>query len=201
MAFLKSTLGSDPNLILAKDGLVLRPLEMNDYGGWAELRALSREHLAPWEPVWARNELTKQSFRQRVRHYQREAREDTGYGFGIFANQGQLLIGGLTLSNVRRGVSQAATLGYWLGSPYVHRGFMRRAVATVLPFAFYEIRLHRLEAASMPSNLASIRVLENCGFVREGFARSYLKINGAWQDHVLFGLTVERYGASRVAQE
>ena len=61
-----------------------------------------------------------------------------------------------------------------------------------MPFAFGSLRLHRLEAACIPSNAASIRLLEKAGFVREGYAREYLCINGLWQDHLLFARLDER---------
>ena len=93
-----------------------------------ELRAMSRDHLTPWEPVWQRDELSRSSFRRRVRHYQRESREDLGYAFLIFSDADDQLVGGLTLSNVRRGVTQAAVLGYWLGKTFVCRGLMTEAV-------------------------------------------------------------------------
>lgn len=161
---------------------------MGDYSAWAELRALSREHLKPWEPAWARDELTRSAFRRRLRHYQREAREDQGYAFMIFDMADDRLVGGLTLSGVRRGVTQSASVGYWLGRPFVGEGRMTDAVRAIIPFAFVQLRLHRLEAASMPQNTASIAVLERAGFVREGYARQYLRIDGQWTDHVLYGL-------------
>ena len=89
---------------------------MSDYAAWAELRAASREHLAAWEPLWPRDELTRGAFRRRLRHYAREQREDLGYAFFVLDDRTDLLFGGLTLSNVRRGVTQAASLGYWLGA-------------------------------------------------------------------------------------
>ena len=82
-----------------------------------------------------------------------------------------VLVGGLTLANVRRGVAQAGSLGYWMGEPYARRGFMTAAVNALIPFAFGALRLHRLEAACIPSNVASVRLLEKTGFTREGFAR------------------------------
>ena len=97
-------------------------------------------------------------------------------------------MGGLTLSNVRRGVTQAAVLGYWLGMPFVCRGHMTEAVRAAVAFGFESLHLHRLEAASMPNKPSSIRVLERVGFRREGFARRLLKINGVWEDHVLLRL-------------
>jgi ribosomal-protein-alanine N-acetyltransferase len=93
----------------------------------------------------------------------------------------------LTLANIRRGVAQAGSLGYWMGRPFARCGYMTAAVRAVIPFAFATLRLHRLEAACIPTNVGSIRLLENTGFVREGYARDYLCINGIWQDHLLYG--------------
>lgn len=188
MAFLRSTTGPDSAVTLRGRGVWLRAPLMGDYGAWAELRALSRDHLTPWEPIWQRDELTRSAFRRRLRHYQREAREDLGYAFLIFSDSDDQLLGGLTLSNVRRGVTQAAVLGYWLGKPYTGRGLMTEAVRSAVGFGFDTLHLHRLEAATMPTNMASIRVLEHNGFRREGFARRLLKINGVWEDHVLHAL-------------
>ena len=99
-----------------------------------------------------------------------------------------LLMGGLTLGQVRRGVAQTTTLGYWMGKPHAGKGYMAKAVRAAAGFAFQTLRLHRIEAACLPHNTASIRLLEGVGFTREGYARAYLKINGVWQDHVLYGL-------------
>ena len=188
MAFLRSTSGIDAEAEVHGQEVFLRHPAMGDYSAWAELRAMSRQHLTVWEPQWARDELTRSAFRRRLRQYQRELREDQGYAFLIFRHAGPALIGGLSISNVRRGVAQAASIGYWIGAPYVRRGHMTDAVKAVLPFAFATLGLHRLEAACLPHNLPSTRVLEKAGFKREGMARRYLKINGVWQDHDLFAL-------------
>jgi ribosomal-protein-alanine N-acetyltransferase len=186
MAFLKSSIGNDYNPLIRGRGLWLRPPQMSDYAEWAQLRALSREHLVPWEPQWTRDELSRAAFRRRLRHYQREQREDQGYAFFLFRAGDDTMLGGLTLSNVRRGVSQSASLGYWLGVNHVRQGYMTEAVRMLLPMAFEELRLHRIEAACLRTNVASIRVLQRNAFQHEGLARQYLKINGIWQDHVLF---------------
>ncbi len=114
--------------------------------------------------------------------------DDLAYPFFIHDTEGDVLLGGLTLSNVRRGVAQMASAGYWIGEAVSRRGFMTDALRTVVPYAFEHLRLHRLEAACLPSNEASIRLLRKCGFAEEGIARKYLKINGRWEDHLLFGL-------------
>lgn len=191
MAFLRSSLISDFHPFVQGAGLHLRPPAMSDYAAWAQLRHVSREHLMPWEPLWTRDELSKAAYRRRLRHYSREMKDDLGYAFLMFRDGDDALLGGLTLSNVRRGVTQAATLGYWTGRPFARRGYMSGAVAAVAGFVFDELKLHRLEAACLPHNAGSVGVLEHCGFRREGLARRYLKINGDWQDHLLFALLAD----------
>jgi ribosomal-protein-alanine N-acetyltransferase len=168
---------------------------MSDYEQWAHVRRISRDHLVPFEPQWAMDELSRAAYRERIRLYQRNRRDGLGYAFFIFRESDRHLIGAITFSNVRRGITQAASLGYWIGEPYTRQGHMRSALAAVLPFAFEDLRLHRLEAACLPNNVGSQRVLEANGFAREGLARRYLRINGQWQDHVLFGLIEEDWNA------
>ncbi|MEQ1714548.1 MAG: GNAT family protein [Hyphomicrobium sp.] len=191
MAFLRSPLPEDYLGPIAGPRLTLRPPAINDYARWAELRSLSRAHLAPWEPAWARDELTRSAYRRRLRAYGHDARDDLGYSFFLINTEDNALMGGLTFSNIRRGAAQTASLGYWTGAPYARRGHMQEAVSMVIPFAFRALRLHRLEAASMTDNIASQRVLEKSGFVKEGLARRYLKINGAWEDHLIYAMTEE----------
>lgn len=188
MAFLRTSLIGEFQPFIKGNGLHMRAPSIGDYGAWAELRNRSREHLTPWEPQWSSDELSRSAFRRRLRHYSREMKDDLGYAFLIFRDTDHTLLGGLTLSNVRRGVTQAAALGYWVGAPYIRNGVMTQAVAAALPFVFDELKLHRLEAACLPHNQASIRVLENNGFHGEGLARRYLKINGVWLDHLLFAI-------------
>lgn len=193
MSFLRPSAARETQALISGARIHLRPLTLDDYSNWADLRAVSRAHLEPWEPEWRTDELWRSSFRRRIRHYQKEARDDLGYAFGLYLTAGEVLIGGVTLGNVRRGVMQCATLGYWLGAAYTQKGYMSEAVGAIIPHSFGHLSLHRLEAASMPSNTASIRVLEKAGFVREGLARRYLKISGSWQDHIRFALLADEW--------
>jgi ribosomal-protein-alanine N-acetyltransferase len=195
MAFLRSPTPDDYLDPIAGRTVILRPPSISDYAAWAELRALSRSHLTPWEPSWSRDDLSRMMFRRRLRAYARDVRDDLGYSFFIVDAASDQLVGGVTLSNVRRGASQSASLGYWIGAPYLRRGRMTDAVKTLLPFAFGALRLHRIEAATMPRNSPSICVLEACGFEREGMARGFLKINGQWEDHLLFARLVSAHDA------
>ncbi len=150
------------------------------------MREISRDFLTPWEPTWPADDLSRTAYRQRMRRYAEDQRTDQAYPFFIFRKEDSALVGGLVLASIRRGVAQAASLGYWIGLPYARRGYMTSALRALVPAAFDVLRLHRLEAACIPTNMASTRVLEKVGFQREGYAREYLCINGTWQDHLLY---------------
>lgn len=188
MAFLRTYAYLDSDPVIQSGSVLLRAPVMADYADWARLRSTSRTFLEPWEPTWPRDDLTRAAFRQRVRRYNRDMRDDFAYAFFIFARDSGDLVGGLTLSNVRRGVAQTASVGYWIGLPYARRGYMRDALTGAVSFAFDSLRLHRIEAACLQENEASRRLLLRVGFTQEGYARQFLKINGRWQDHLLFAL-------------
>src|SRR5580704_5159736 len=186
MAFFRTINFSEPPPSISGDGVTLRTPQMADFPEWAALREASRDFLTPWEPTWPVDDLTRSAFRRRIRRYSEDIRTDQGYAFLIFRNPDGVLVGGLTLANIRRGVAQAGSLGYWMGLPHVRQRYMTAAVRAIVPFALETLRLHRLEAACIPTNAGSIRLLENTGFAREGYAREYLCINGMWQDHLLY---------------
>jgi ribosomal-protein-alanine N-acetyltransferase len=186
MAFFRTINFSEPLPVIEADGVMLRTPQLTDFEEWAALRETSRDFLTPWEPTWPVDDLTRAAFRRRIKRYAEDLRTDQGYAFLIARDSDGALVGGLTLANIRRGVAQAGSLGYWTGLPFVRQGYMTAAVRAVVPFAFASLRLHRLEAACIPSNSGSMRLLEKTGFVREGYAREYLCINGIWQDHLLY---------------
>jgi len=188
MALFGLARSADPQPLVRGDGLYLRPAIAADYAAWARLREQSRAFLAPWEPTWLSDDLTRAAFRRRLRRQAEDIAADESFAFLIFDSTSDELLGGLTLGGIRRGVAQAATLGYWMGAPHAGKGRMTRAVTAVVRFGFDTLRLHRIEAACIPDNASSIALLERNGFRREGFARGYLKINDAWRDHVLLAL-------------
>lgn len=173
------------------EGIYLRQPEPRDYADWAEVREASRAFLTPWEPTWAIDETSRGSYRYKLRRYVEDARDDRAHALFVFREGDDALVGGVTLSNVRRGVAQTASLGYWAGERYAGRGYTTAAVHAVVRYAFDDLDLHRVEAACQPDNLASRRVLEKAGFTHEGAAKAYLKINGQWRDHLLFGIINE----------
>lgn len=181
---------------LVQDGLILRPPRNGDFLEWSALRSRSRDFLKPWEPEWPSDDLTRGGWRRRLSAYAKERRDGSALALFIYTREGvtgkRELIGGIRLSNINYGVQQTASIGYWLGRDYVGHGFMSRAVDIVCRFAFEQLGLHRVEACCIPSNEASANVLIRCGFEEEGLAKAYLKINGEWRDHRLFGMVNPR---------
>ncbi|MBL8546653.1 MAG: GNAT family N-acetyltransferase [Hyphomonadaceae bacterium] len=170
------------------EGVYVRAPELRDYQEWADVREASRNFLTPWEPTWAQDETSRGSYRYKLRRYTEDARDDKAHALFVFREDDDALVGGVTLSNIRRGVAQTGSLGYWAGQKYAGNGYITAAVRAVVRYAFEDLDLHRVEAACQPDNVSSRRVLEKSGFAQEGVARAYLKINGAWRDHLLFGI-------------
>jgi ribosomal-protein-alanine N-acetyltransferase len=193
VALFRLPTATPPTLAPRGYGLLLRAPQMADFQQWSDLRGGSRAFLTPWEPIWPSDDLTRTGFRRRLRRYADDILEDKAYPFVVIREQDGALIGGVTLANVRRGIVQSGTIGYWIGQPYAGRGYMTASLRVLLPTLFGELNLHRVEAACIPTNTPSVRVLEKCGFAREGLARRYLCINGVWQDHYLFGLLDEDF--------
>jgi [ribosomal protein S5]-alanine N-acetyltransferase len=188
MGLLQNFLTQKPEYECRGQRTLMRAPSVDDFSQWRDIRQSSRDFLAPWEPQWRDDELLQSSFRKRVAHYAKLAHDDQAYAFFIFDVTGTTLLGGMTISNLRRGVAQMATLGYWIGASSAHQGYMTDALAATTRYACDELELHRLEAACLPSNKPSVQLLRRAGFAQEGFAKSYLKINNHWEDHILWGL-------------
>jgi ribosomal-protein-alanine N-acetyltransferase len=188
----------DATPVLRGPRVLLRGPRARDFAAWRNLRRDSRDFLKPFEPRWSEADLTHRVFTARLRRGRQEAADGTDFNFLIFLHDGrqELMVGGLTLSNIRRRAAQYVNLGYWMGGAYAGKGYMTEAVGLVVPFAFNSLGLHRIHAAFLPDNIASRRVLEKNGFREEGYAEHYLQIDGRWADHVLFGLTRERFDSA-----
>ena len=171
--------------------IVLRAPLSKDYAVWAKLRRESRAFLEPWEPSWTRDELERSAYRERLSRYRQERRDGSGFVYFIFLKANSELIGGITLGHIKRGVAQSGVIGYWMGERFAGQGYMSEAVDVIKHHAFGPLGLHRVEAACIPDNERSVRLLKKAGFELEGQLRSYLKINGRWRDHLLFSYVQE----------
>ena len=116
------------------------------------------------------------------------ANMDRAYSFLIFKSDDKSLIGGINVGNIRRGASQSASMGYWIGKQYTRKGYMNEALNILIPSLFIDLRLNRIEAATLHENIASRNLLKKIGFKKEGELRNYLQINGVWRNHIMYSL-------------
>ena len=175
-------------LAVPDEDFKLRLMSERDYESWAYVRALNRSVLQPFEPIWADDCLDTHSYLAQVKTAKYEYDAALGGMMLMIHLESGEVIGGINLRNVRRGVAQMGTIGYWIASQWGGRGRMTAAVKRMVAFGFDDLGLHRVEAACVPENDASASVLLRAGFEEEGFARGYLKINGRWRDHRLFAI-------------
>lgn len=215
MSLFRSSLQGPPtSLELSGPRVALRLGKPTDWQVWRDLRAISRDFLTPWEPHWPADALTFDRYASSLRQQWRDWKEGSAYSFHLFLKrppaaelqsfaelareetrikkEAPQLVGGIALTHIERGASQSGRLGYWIGAPFARQGLMAEACEVALSFGFETLRLHRIEANCMPSNVASLRLLDKLGFEREGLARSFLRINGAWEDHLLWGKRGEK---------
>ena len=173
---------------LTGERVFLRPPKRRDALKWQKLRMSSKSFLVPWEPSWDASSCTRRAYLRYFKNSNYLANMDRAYSFLIFKTDDKTLLGGINVGNVRRGVSQSASLGYWIGEKYSRNGYMKEALKLLIPSLFVDLRLNRIEAATLEENIASKNLLKKIGFKKEGLLRKYLKINGAWRDHILYGL-------------
>lgn len=181
----------------------LRPLVAEDFSQWNEVRTANEEWLTRWEPQRLAGQpdvvRSRQAFSSRCAARQRERQMGTGYGFGVFI--GSQLVGEMNVSSIQRGPFQNAYVGYWVDQRQAGHGYTPEALVVAMRFAFDDLRLHRLQIAIIPRNKPSRRVVEKLGIRLEGLAERYLEINGVWEDHMRYGITVEEWVARRVEFE
>ena len=178
---------------------MLRPLSTNDFAAWREVRTRNESGLVPWEPLRSAtlpDPVTDRSaFDARCSARDRERAADHAYPFGVFVDQ--QFAGELNINNVTRGALQGATIGYWIDQARAGNSYISEAVVVATKFAFEELQLHRLEICIVPRNANSRRVVEKLRLRNEGVAERYLEINGTWEDHVRYGITVEEWDQRR----
>ena len=168
--------------------IFLRPPKRRDALKWQKLRMSSKSFLVPWEPSWDASSCSRRAFLRYFKNSNYLANMDRAYSFLIFKIDDKTLLGGINVGNVRRGVAQSASLGYWVGVNHARNGYMKEALQILIPTLFIDLRLNRLEAATLEENTASRNLLKKIGFKKEGVLRKYLKIHGIWSHHVLYGL-------------
>jgi ribosomal-protein-alanine N-acetyltransferase len=179
---------------------MLRPLEVGDHGAWKEIRVRGRDWLEPWEPFPEPGSpdpaFDRDAFRARCGAWERQRQFDSAYGFGSFLRDGTL-IGEVSLGSVLRGPFQSAFIGYWIDPAHAGKGYTPEAVAILIRYGFEHLGLHRMEAAIVPRNDKSHRVVAKLGLRDEGTAVRFLQIQGIWEDHVRYAITREEWAERR----
>ncbi len=175
--------------------VMLRPLAPQDFAAWREVRLRNEDWLVPWEPkriVTLPDPVRDRSaFEARCSARDRERAADHAYPFGVFVDQ--QLAGEVNLNNVTRGALQSATVGYWIDRARAGHGYIAESVVVLTRFAFEQLQLHRLEICIVPRNTNRRRVMDKLRFRNEGIAERFLEINGTWEDHVRYAITVEEW--------
>ncbi len=179
--------------------ILLRPLVVEDWNQWTEVRATNDAWLTRWEPQRLSGQpdvvRSRSAFGSRCAARQRERELGTGYGFGVFHDGS--LIGEMNVSSIQRGPFQNAYVGYWIDQRAAGQGFTPEALVVAMRFSFEDIKLHRLQISIIPRNRASRRVVEKLGIRLEGMAERYLEINGEWEDHLRYAITSEEWQTRR----
>lgn len=178
---------------VAGERVYIRPPGKGDGPAWIALKIRNHDFLKPWSPARAMMNIDRDGFLNRLNTYQEDWKDGRAYAFFIFRADTDELIGGLSLNNVVRAAAQSATVGYWLDEAQTRQGYMTEALLLTCQFAFRTLKLHRIEAGTLPENTASQKVLNNCGFLLEGYRRKYLKIAGEWRDHLIFSMLSEEF--------
>jgi [ribosomal protein S5]-alanine N-acetyltransferase len=179
--------------------VMLRPLAASDFRAWSEVRQRNAEWLTVWEPSRPLHQadpvVDRGAFAARCQQRDRDRSAGAAYQFGLFVDQ--QVVGEVNVNNVIRGAMQSGTIGYWIDQRHAGNAYVAEAVVVVLQFAFEQLMLHRIEICIVPRNARSRRIVEKLEIRNEGIAERYLEINGAWEDHIRYGITVEEWHARR----
>jgi ribosomal-protein-alanine N-acetyltransferase len=188
-------------LELAGRRVLLRPLMASDFDEWREVRRRCGDWLTKWEPSPSPGAPDvvedPRAFAARCGARERERQLGTGYGFGIFVDG--RFGGEINLSSIQRGPFQNAYVGYWIDQALAGNSYTPEAAVVLFRFAFDDLDLHRVQVSIIPRNQPSRRVVEKLDLRDEGVATRYLKINGAWEDHMRFAITAEEWDTRRDA--
>ncbi|KEO81562.1 GNAT family N-acetyltransferase [Tumebacillus flagellatus] len=178
---------------LRRDGerVYIRPMKRSDAAALYEVRTRNLDFFQTYEPIRAKLVLSLEDYQARIEDDILHWQEQTGYTFGVFLRETDEFVGRVSLSNIVYGAWKNCTIGYFMDQRHNGKGYTTEAVALAVDFALTDGGLHRVQAAVMPWNQASIRVVEKVGFRFEGLSKWYLQINGKWEDHNIYAVTQE----------
>ncbi len=168
--------------------LTIRAPRKTDWKEWIEVRTNNKSHLTPFEPKWNTGWDERKYFTRKLNRQEHEWKEDNAYAFLLFERPSGELIGGININSVCRGAAQYGWLGYWIDAERQGQSLMHEGLDAIIRFGFSVLKLQRMNAATLPNNTRSRKLLERLGFEEEGLAKAYVEIEGLRQDHILYGL-------------
>ena len=180
--------GYFPHNYIESDRIIIRHPRRRDWKYWVNLRKESYEYLYKWEPYWNIEHCNRSNYMKQLRLYRSKAAYDQAYSFLCFKKDSKELIGGINISNVQRSVMQTCNIGYWLGEPYIKKGYMEESMRSIIPYIFMNLKINRIQAFTLINNTSSRNLLEKLNFKYEGVLRKVMKINNVWEDHMLYAL-------------
>lgn len=184
-------------VILQHGDLQLAPLRHAHRKQWHDVRRRNAAWLTPWETTDPTDNPPIMSYGSMIRAHNRDGRAGQSYPWAIFrtTNATTTLVGQLIAGPVLWGSMRSTSLGYWVDQAHAGQNIVPTAVALASDYLFTRVGLHRIEINIVPSNTASLRVVEKLGFRSEGLRKDYIHINGQWRDHQSFALTKDEIPA------
>jgi len=171
--------------------IYLKMFELSDAEALLQLELRNRAFLHPFANAQDEAFYTLDGQRKRLESMEERRSLDQYYAYGIYRTETAELIGNVALAQIKRGPLQRCIIGYYLDQAHNGKGYMTHAVRQAVSIAFEVLKLHRIEAGVMPSNVGSIKVLEKAGFQCEGLSKKNFRMNGKWEDHFLYAMVNE----------
>lgn len=185
---------SDKTSVYELDGdILVRTVDVSDVSMMLRYHTENRAHLSVWEPKRSESYYTQSHWIAALGQIQTLHSMGTGFYLAIIDHRVSKMVGMITISGVFRMPFYSCDIGYSMAADAQGKGIMQRALKRAIDYMFTHHNMHRISASYMPHNKKSAAVLEKLGFVKEGYAPSYLLVNGQWQDHVLTALINENW--------
>ncbi len=183
--------GYFPHNYIESQRVIIRHPKRRDWKAWVNLRRESYGFLQKWEPYWSLNQCNKSNYMRQLKLQRTKAAYDQAYSFLCFEKHNKVLLGGINISNIQRGVIQTCNIGYWLGEKNTGKGYMQESIKALIPYIYEQLKIHRIQAFTLEDNIPSRKLIEKVNFKKEGVLREAMQINNEWRDHVIYSLLLD----------
>jgi len=170
---------------LETQNMVISLLNANDLAFLMTYQNENRAHFSKWEPIRNEEYFSLNETKVRLELDLKDFQLGSSITLVAFNKEKTKILCLCKFSNIVYGVFQACNLGYSISKNEQGKGLMFEMLQASIQYVFEAYKLHRIMANYMPLNIRSEKLLNRLGFQKEGLAKSYLKIAGSWQDHIL----------------